>query len=553
MDPHNVIERGLRVYERLLVSEPGLVAELEQSRATFFGTAAPPAADDLGAVRRHLEWFLFERVSGQLDGIPVERLTDRWLDEADGELRELVACFPLSVAGIYEVTGSEPGQGIWLVDLLGRGEYPVRELELTEEFAPGDLIVGRLFPLGDLAAGAFQLSPAAVTFRNPELRDALRRDMDTLRGSRRGVLRIEQSELERMFWSVAPAKDDEAAREEAFEAALAALLAGGVEPDAAEAWLEGIRASENPGQAVGELLEDLAFETEVDLERARQALLLLGSQPETGTMIPQPPPAEAASAQAPSAEADATARGALEAFDRARAAGGDLEEAFNQLERDLGLDAPAEAAEDDGAPDFPGVVGAMVVEFVWDTERVGRDLSEEARRALGWFAQFATDVGAFEDLGVQELGGFAAVRIFDEPEFAELRQPGEAFDALAAFARWTFDEHDMPLWKVYEPIHQTLEEHAERVRGVNVALAGSGRDDDRGQLYEVLETDNVHALRLRSMTGKEADARTRADLADVRPGDWLRAERSGTTEEPELELLRVYPPAARAVLSQINA
>jgi len=543
MDPHNTIERGLRVYEELVASEPALVAELQQSRATFFGTPAGLPADDLGALRRHLEWFLFERVSAHLDGVPVERLTDRWLERADHDVRELLACFPLSVAGIYEVTGSEPGQGIWILDLLGRGEYPVRELELTEEFVPGDILVGRLFPLGELAGGAFQLSPAAVSFRNPRLRDALRRDMEGLRATRRGVMRIEQSELERMFWLATVPRHADTTPEEAHAAALAALANGGVEVEAAEAWLDEVRSAENTAQAVAELLDRLAFETEVDLEEARQALLFLSREAQGATVIPQRPPAKASP----------SARAALEAFDRARAAGGDLDELFNQLEKDLGLEDPGDAADDEGAPDFPGVVGAMVTEFFWDTERVGETLSEDARRALGWFARFATDVGAFEDLGLQELGGFAAMRIFDEPGFGELQNPEDAFGALAAFARWTFEAHEMPLWQTYEPVHATLEDHASRVLAINLELPQAVGSAESGQLYEIVSMDEANQLRLRGIGGAEAEARTRTRVEGLEPGDWLRAERTGTTEEPVLVIHRVYPPAARAVLAGISA
>src|SRR6185369_13207547 len=96
-----------------------------------------------------------------------------------------------------------------------------------------------------------------------------------------------------------------------------------------------------------------------------------------------------------SADPEAVARAVAE-FERKRKAGAPLEAAFQELERDLDLADPTSANDEEEAPvpDFPGVVGAMIEEFLWETRGDG-DPGLERLRSLG---RHAADIGVFENL-----------------------------------------------------------------------------------------------------------------------------------------------------------
>ena len=78
------IDAALEALRRVACARPGVAHELELSRGEFFGGDEPqaPRAVALPAARRHLEWFLLERPSAALGGVPVEWALQR-VDEID--------------------------------------------------------------------------------------------------------------------------------------------------------------------------------------------------------------------------------------------------------------------------------------------------------------------------------------------------------------------------------------------------------------------------------------------------------------------------------------
>ena len=186
-----------------------LELEFEESLKGFFARGLPQgnARDTLLAARRHLEWFLLERHSASLRGVPIDRLQlpaleetmgAEWTDGASG--RDALAG---SFTGVFVVEESLPGEGAW-----GRATWPAspatpwRNPKLPKLFELGDLVVGRLFPLG---SGLHHLSRAAGFFRDEALRQAFEQDLERIRTERAGkVLHLGQAELETMFFGPAP-------------------------------------------------------------------------------------------------------------------------------------------------------------------------------------------------------------------------------------------------------------------------------------------------------------------------------------------------------------
>lgn len=466
--------------------QPAVAAEFDASRAVFFAAGEPPT-DDLASALRHLEWFCFERTSETVGDVPAFA----WRASEERDVADAVALLADNRVGMFEVGEVTPGVGLWLKDLLGQGELPVREPAATAELATGDLVVGRVYADGD---GAFLLSPAAAVFREDGLVDALRDDAERARQGRRGTLRIAQSELEAMFFGAragAGAASDAVATEELPEpdavartvrdrlveadwddeevarlaSTLVAAAVGQVEAEVANA-------------AIADALDRYAFEGEGDIEALRLDLatwwasLRATAARERQELARGAGASTAARALSPT-EADAPAadaREALAAFDRGREEGKDLDGLFRRLEQDLGLD-DADDEDPGSAPDFPGVVGAMVEEFLWESERDGgAAVDAELLRAFG---RRHREVGVFEQLEARALVDFAARAAIEEelcmPEVE--RRAAALVETLAAFARWADREHDLALWVEFEPAHARLVEDLPRAAAISRRLA----------------------------------------------------------------------------------
>ncbi len=450
------IERGLALYRTLLDREPELEDEFVRTRPSFAG--APPGVGDAErvaakelAARRHLEWFLLERPSEHLGGVPVEVLQEAWLEAAGLPEIELAEAFLCSRAGAFEVTAVDRAQGAWLRDLFGLGEYPVEEPEAAAEIEKGDLLVGRLFPIGE---EVFRLSPATSCFRSPALLQAVRCDAERMRDERPGgVLRIEQREIERLFFGPpAGASDGEDPGLRLREL----FATGGIADERVEDVLSILRDSARRGDrgAVTEILNGLAFETDLDLESARRVLAeVWGREVRTLGGAGSSP---ASSPEEGSVDPSAAAA-ALASFDAGRAEGRDLEELFVQLEKDLGCEGvpDVDAVGEGPIPDFPGAVGAMVQEFLWERDPAGP--VPRSARPLDLLADYGRRIGVFENLSARDLLDFAGRWVLEEGRLGGADEARALLADLGAFCRWCDDAHAVSLTEGFGPLLAKLE------------------------------------------------------------------------------------------------
>jgi len=556
----DTVDRGLELFLVLVRERPELSAELEASAEEFFGGRLPQgdARETLLAARRHLEWFVLERHSPSLFRTPVEGLLSEWLERAGPELGAHGDAFLSSFTGVFEVRDVHAGRGAWLADLAGFGEYPVEEPAGSAALETEDIIVGRLFPL---EPGRWHVSRAAGVVRSPELLRTLERDLGKIRAERGGsrVVRLSQRVLETTFWRPATAHTSE--RDPVLEARRL-LATGGLDEASIRALFE--RLGELPfdpsrlvygaGDELADVLDALAFETEVDLTRARALLI------EAWAKLAAPEPA---AQPAPAAEtvAQRDRRAALAAFEAGRAAGRDLDELFEELERSLaidddddgedlgGLDAVGDAgAVDDAsttpAPDFPGVVGAMVEEFLWELGQSGRGEDATRFRLLRKLSRFAEPIGAFEGLGRPELLRFAAFWVHEQDELRDGGTARTLVDALDAFCHWAEKTHDVALHSEFAPtlagLRRSLPRIAEANRGVEPANAST-----TGELFEYLGRRGGRA----ELRDRRGEART-ADLGPLelrwlQPGDRLRAQ---VGPDGRARVFRCYPPESAGLL-----
>jgi hypothetical protein len=545
------LERTFAWLEHRLAGDPQWAREFLESRAVFFAHRSPRSVEsDPLAHRRHLEWFLLERFSPARGGVPLEVLVHEArgaaleADEGEGTREQALAAMLASLTSVFLVTGVVPSEGVWVRDLAGGGEYALEEPEASHALEQGDLLVGRLFSVGDTL---HRMSSAAGVFREERLREAVTRDLERARASRRGSLRLSQAELERMFWG----DPDESAAGDAKARAREALLADGVPPELADAVLgELLSAPFDPSRvlpgaqdALGRALDRLAFETSADLARAREALL------DAWTEQGRVQQAQAAAATAPRArpateEVDVAA--AMSAFDQGRREGRDLELLFRELERDLGLDELGDEEDEDAVrpvPDFPGAVGAVVEEYLWDLERRGEVELAREHACLRKLGEFGTSIGVFENLGARDLLVFGAVWL---PELGQLSGADDARAVLAAlesFCAWCDEAQDLPLSREFAQGAAELADSLPRLSEAN-RLRQSDAELTDGQVFEVRE---VAPGRL---TLGDAQGDARAASADprvtehLRPGDRLRAE---VDARGALRLYCCYPPESARI------
>lgn len=529
----NSIEQGLDRLLELVRSDRRVQQEFERSRAEFF--TDPAAAGAPLAELRHLEWFLLERPSTALGTVPAQAWQAEWCGSSPSSTGELSTSVLQSIPGAFEVTALVLPEGLWLRDLFTLGEHPVAETRATVALEVGDLLVGRLFPAG---GGTFLLSPSVSVFRNKDLVAAVRSDLAEMRAVRRGVLRVQQLELERLFHGPTTAGRVEQQVAEVRARAQDELRKQGLEPRTVEQIVERVReaAAASKSPVIMDILNGLAFETGVDLDPVRLALVELWDC-EQGFQVER-------NMHVRDHVRDSDAIAALEAFDRGRAEGKDLEQLFGDLERDLGVDdEEEETSQEEGRPaaDFSGVIGAMVEEFLWEVEREQGAERAEAWGVLRTLGDYGRDICTFEELGHARLLDFSARWLLDESGLANAAAVETLIEALAVFCHWCEDHHDLPLWRQFGTTLDSLRASVPRHLALRQKTAAAGRGS-----YRVVKVAEGAALVRDDKGGEQSIAITPHQAAHLCAGDLVRLSMRkgepalGATYPPELASLRSH-------------
>jgi hypothetical protein len=537
------IDQAFERFETLIREDPLLARELEESAHVFFARGFDPrlyAQDDL-ARRRHLEWFLLERVSPGIQGMAIERLAERLPADSGGDA--LARLLVTSHAGVFEVTGVDAGSGVWMRDLASQGEYPVIEPRASAVLERGDLIAGRLFPIGD---GLHGVSRAAAFFRNSNLLEALRADLARAREGRRGSLRVSQSEIETMFYG----KDMGQAPADPVGEARALLLEGGVERGRVDEWFEVLadvpfertKILLGADDVLGTILDELAFESGVDLEAARRALIhawesLSTKGPGIGASL------KPAAAPRSSRDPDGDIARLIAKLEDNRKSGAPLGPVLEELESTLEHEPDGEAADgaDLAAPDFPGVVGAMIDEFLWETGRESGAARESELERVKSFGRFAQNVGVFENLGVSDLLAYTCWWLEEHDELRNADEARAQLAALQAFCRWAEDVHEVPLFTAFKAHFSALASSLPRIVEANRRRTRTA-DRVQGELYEIVNVEGSASV-VRDRRGNETDAEIEPSLAEwLRPEDRVRARR---LDDGRLAVYCCFPPEAR--------
>ena len=537
-----------------------------------FGDPTSDAVKERLRTRRHQEHFLLERPAESLGAVPLEHFF-AGLDEREGEaLASVYACLRASHVGVFLVKAVDERDGLLLEDLLGRGQYVIADPELAHVILQSDLLVGRLYPMdieNDGARTAWYASPAAMHIRHGRLLDALMRDLEAMRERTRGPLRMSQRDIEAMFFSAGLAlseppsqpADPKVLRQKARD-----LLIGAGLPDMrVDDYLDALIDHPMPESdlalggedPLGWILNELAFQTDLELNHSRSVLaaywraVSLGDE---GAQASSTPASEVGAR--PSKEetvGEARARKALAKFDAGREAGRDLDELFAELEADLGVELDDDdnlMSIPDVAPfdseDFPGAVGALVQEFLWDAARLAQvplDTFAHTQRDLELFVQFAAFLVNADELSKRHIELFLGRWIWEEGRLEKGNYSAlGAVRATRLFCEWMSEHQDLELAKETDAFFAVIEGQAERLQdlGRRADARGATAKARRG-FFEYVGYEDGETRWLEQKGGTFAGEVVGLDpLELLQSGDWV----SGWRDDKRLGVIYVYPSIA---------
>ncbi|MBL9078981.1 MAG: hypothetical protein JNL08_15865 [Planctomycetes bacterium] len=459
-----------------------LAAELQRARREFFGDGeAATAAQE----QRFREWFLLERESELLGAVPasVQPFAD------DGDLDGSLAGVFLVVAGAADEVEAEDLQDGEVLDL----SVPAGSLQA------GDLVVGRLFPL---EAGTWTPSTAAAVFRpGGVLGDAFRRDVARIELPRR----LQQIELEHLLLRRADqvpsptASDVDDAPLEHLEADLEGLLRASSSPATASSISTRLAEAERPGSVLGPVLEELAFETDIDLDAARELMLRIWNAHHAGA-TPRPAPRQAD---------ETLGERLVRALDEGLREKRDVEDLFAQLERMAGIEPDADdpdaaldedaagdesAHDDDDAADaaadgYDGDLGPLVQEYLWET---GRDGEPAAAVLQQWVALQRNAPVPHTDLEQVTSGDLLRLLLHCYLRAAPDQRSGavqQAFAELERFYAWAESTQQLTLGAVLESCRTEFVDQIDRLQQASHALSTA----DSGARPAFLEVEDLTA------------------------------------------------------------
>jgi hypothetical protein len=473
------VETALARLAARVDADARLHAERQRAHREFFrGDGGGDAAE-----QRFLEWFLLERESESLGAAP--GVVPRFATEAqvlDG-----------SAVGVFLVLPGD-GETVEARDLQDDAGF---ELSVPpQSLREGDMLVGRLFPTAD---GLWAPSTAAAVFRpGGQLAEAFRRDVERLGLDRR----LQQIELEFLLLRrpdqapspTATARDE--APLEHLEADLDALLrAAGAEQSAATVSAQ-LGAAARPGAVMGPLLDQLAFETDVDLDAIRELLLRIWNAHHAGR--------PAAGSGTPGAgAAGSLGERLVRTLDDGLRQQRDIDELFAQIERMAGIepdsddglagdeeplaDAAGDATDADelGATgSAPGDLDPLVEEYLWET---GRQQAEGAAVLRQWVALQGNAAVPHTDL--EQVTGVDLLRLLLHCYLGA--QPADratavqrAFAELQSFYDWAARTQDLDLRTVLPQCAAFVAE-IDRLERASALLSTASRTTTRPVFLQV--------------------------------------------------------------------
>jgi hypothetical protein len=485
------VEVALAKLASRLDADPRLHAERLRAQREFLGQAATAGGaqglpTDAGG-QRFVEWLLLERESEVLGAPPID------VQPFAEEGKDLVG----SMVGVFLVLARD-ADSEHAVEAQDLQDDTVFDLSVpTRSLLPGDLLVGRLF---DAGSDQWRPSSAAAVFRpGALLGEAFRRDVERLALHRR----LQQIELEHLLLRRADqgpsptAATPDAVPLEHLEADLDTLLRASGCPQSAAEISSQLQAVERPGEVLGPLLAELAFETDIDLDAVREILLRIWNAHHGNRL--RSPAAESMETSASESLGEQLVRTLDEGLRQKR----DVEDLFAQLERMAGIEAEDEAedeqvaalrddagdrgfeSEQDEVDDYDAAIAdrggnldgdlePLVQEYLWET---GREPTAEIAVLQQWIGLQRNAAVPHTDLeqvtGADLLRLLVHVYLGAEPAQRTTVVQG-AFAELQRFYDWAAATQELNLGAVVQQCKAPFVDQVARFEAAGLALSTAG-------------------------------------------------------------------------------
>ena len=180
-------------------TDPIMRRELDRARAVFLGGAGEqPYAQDQHqqdmAQARLLDWFLLDYHIGDGGPTPLEAYRRLKQHGLSAEKQRVLEDFGKSTYGVFEVTESQPGQGVTLRDLADEKEYVVQERRASTVLTPETLVLGRVIPSDDQ-----HVLSAALSVWREDARTTILSAYDRTRANADSTY-VSPVDMEKLFW-----------------------------------------------------------------------------------------------------------------------------------------------------------------------------------------------------------------------------------------------------------------------------------------------------------------------------------------------------------------
>ncbi|MGK0431938.1 MAG: hypothetical protein ACJA0V_001072 [Planctomycetota bacterium] len=475
-----------------LSKQPRMQAELQRARRQFFGDDLHGVGDD-AAEHRFAEWFLMERESESLGVVPVT------IPPYSADIEALDG----SIAGLFLV--ESVGDTVTAVDMQ---DNQVLELAEPGTLKVGDLLVGRMYSVTGECWAPSAATPALRPGR--DLAKAFMKDLAKLDLGRRLV----QIELEHLLLrehggtSVSlggGSVQEPAAAElvaapdvplEHLEADLEQLLLAVGHTHSVTDISEQLGQTQHPGAVMGPLLDQLAFDTEIDLDRVRRVLLEIWNAHHAGQVRSTE---EASDSSGPPGET--LGEQLVRRLDEGIGEKEDVEDVFKQMESLAGIEPEeGDAAADDrntaivsevfetGDTDGDaGDLAPLIAEYHWEN---GNNEPEQSALMLWIELQRSaavpnTDVESIPAGDLMRLLLHVYLRSAPGERVAQVRG---AFDELQSFYEWVVVTQEIDPREVLQRCKGALLDQLERLQAAGIALSNDQAPVHSPGLMQVEET-----------------------------------------------------------------
>ena len=572
------------------MSDSRLATDAQQARRDYFGQEhllAEQATETTGLEPKELrfrEWLLLERESLALGEVPLMALP---ATPTRGHLED-------SLAGVFTVQAKD-GDRLTARDLQDADSDHLDLAVPDGTLLDGDLVVGRLYRDN---LDCWVASPAVAVYRpGQQIAAAIEGDLRRLRLDRRlWQIELEQLLLRQQQRLEAQAGSATTRPAEHLEAELQQLFDEVNERYDVTEISQALLASERAGPVISAILDELAFETKVDLERGRRLLLelwnsqhqhdleLLDSanaeaapnpvaesagpaQPiEADPQLVQPEePEDAGSAEALGQRLARTLNAGLEAHE-------DVEKLFEKLEAMAGIEPEDQDADDDaaravvdavmtsgpnpanedGSATDTGDFEPLLQEYLWETTQQDRPAAQALALFLQLQRNFPVPRTDLELITAEDVHRFLLhVYLTAAPKHRadEVRQ---AQVHVTGFFGWAQETQEYELDKPLAESEGSLLDHLDRLHAASLALSTASSATNAGPpaLWRIVDlAEQGFGLRGEDahywVSIPEVVASTVRDgdlvLGAVAPGDSTNATLSG--------LVVVLPGDAEALIS----